>query len=132
MKIRLLKIVLIAFLSIIFSSSLAVSGDKGKEHDENRPPGWEKGEKKGWQSDKPPGLDKKDDQVKQKAKKPGKKQKKGNSKSEMESEFEKHVDDLENHKEAKGSELGKEKEKNKAKLEAEEVKGKGKSKKKKK
>ena len=84
MKIRLMKIVLISLLSLIFFSSLAspaginfssssaVSGDKGKEHDENRPPGWEKGEKKGWQSDKPPGLDKKDDQVEQKAKKPGK------------------------------------------------------------
>ena len=112
MKNRIIKIVLIAFLSIIFVSSLAVSGgnrsghynksrsgwQKKSGHYNKSHSGWYKGKNKGWQSDKPPGMDKKDDQFKQKGKKSEKKQKKAKSKSEMESEFDKHDDELGNEK----------------------------------
>ena len=64
MKTKLVKIFLITALAIIFTGSLAFSGDKVKGHDKDKPSGWEKGQKTGWQSDKPPGLDKKDDRVK--------------------------------------------------------------------
>jgi hypothetical protein len=77
---RIIKIFFIAFLSIIFANSLAIDQCKGKGHSKNKPPGWDKGEKKGWQSDIPPGLEKKDDQIKQKADIPEKKHKKDKSK----------------------------------------------------
>jgi len=99
-------------LSIIFVSSLAFSGGKksghykksrvgsykGGGHYKKSPSGWEKGEKKGWQTDKPPGMDKKDDQFKQKGNKSEKTQKNAKSKSEMEPEFKKHDDALGNEK----------------------------------
>ena len=75
MKNRIIKNFLIAFLSIIFISTLAVSDDKGEENDKKTPPGWEKGEKKGWQSDKPPGLDEKNGKAKKNTNKSEKKQK---------------------------------------------------------
>ena len=128
MKTKLIKIFFITVLSIICASSWAFSGDKGKGHDKEKPPGWEKGEKKGWQSDKPPGLEKKEDEVKQKARKSEKKHKKKKSKSETDSEIVKD-DDLENDEEAK---VRKEKKKRKAELEAEGTNAKGKSKEKKK
>ena len=63
---RLIKVLFIACLSLIFSVSSTFANDKGKGHNKNRPPGWEEGEKKGWQSDIPPRLDKKDEKQKKK------------------------------------------------------------------
>ena len=46
-------------LSLLLGSTLALAKGKGKKSSDARPPGWDKGEKKGWQSDVPPGLEKK-------------------------------------------------------------------------
>ena len=72
---KLIKVLLIACLSFVFAVSLAFAQGKGKgQNKEDRPQGWEQGEKKGWQSDVPPGLEKKgklgedeDDRLKGKA-----------------------------------------------------------------
>lgn len=44
--------------SVLLASSLALAQGKEKGHSEG-PPGWKKGEKKGWTSDVPPGIEKK-------------------------------------------------------------------------
>jgi hypothetical protein len=44
---KLIKVLFIACLSLIFAVSLAFAQGKGKGQNKNRPPGWEKGEKKG-------------------------------------------------------------------------------------
>ena len=89
MKNRIIKIVLITFLSIIFISSLAVSGggrsghykksrsgwNKGGSHYKKSRSGSYKGKKKGLNSDKPPGMHNKDDKFKQKGNKSAKKPK---------------------------------------------------------
>ena len=49
---------LVAIGFVLLASSLALA--QGKAYGRNgKPPGWGKGEKKGWQSDVPPGLEKK-------------------------------------------------------------------------
>ncbi len=48
----------VAIVSIVLSCSLVLAEGKAKERG-NKPPGWEKGEKKGWKSDVPPGIEKK-------------------------------------------------------------------------
>ncbi len=50
--------VFVAIASLFLAGSLALAQGKGKGRGGN-PPGWEKGEKKGWQSDVPPGIEKK-------------------------------------------------------------------------
>lgn len=57
----------------MFISSWSFSDDNERGHKKDKPSGWGKGEKKGWQFDKPPRLGKKEDRVKQKAKKSEKK-----------------------------------------------------------
>ena len=52
------------------AASLAFSADQGNEKNQSTPPGWEQGEKTGWQGDTPPGLT--EDEL-QKKKKAGKK-----------------------------------------------------------
>ncbi len=63
---KLIKVIFIACLSLIFAVSSTFAQGKGKNQNKNRPPGWEEGEKKGWQSDVPPGLEKKDEKQKKK------------------------------------------------------------------
>ena len=84
---KLIKILFIVCLSYIFAISSAFAQGKGKEHNKNRPPGWEEGEKKGWQSDVPPGQEKKDEKLKKKTNKSENNQgKKSKSKAEQEAE----------------------------------------------
>ena len=66
---KLIKVLLIACLSLIFAVSSAFAGGKAKGHNKNRPPGWDEGEKKGWQSDVPPGQEKKDEKLNEKSNK---------------------------------------------------------------
>jgi len=51
--------VFVTFLSLLLVSSFAFAQGKGKGRRGGKPPGWEKGEKKGWQTDVPPGIEKK-------------------------------------------------------------------------
>ena len=57
---RLFKIVFILLLPIVLMSAGAIAqdGDEGQGND--RPPGWDKGKKEGWQSDVPPGQEEKE------------------------------------------------------------------------
>ncbi len=48
-------IVLLACLFLLSATSLAVAKGKGKGNTDDRPPGWDKGKKTGWQSDAPSG-----------------------------------------------------------------------------
>ena len=68
--------IVIACLFFVGSLDFAEGKSKGPG---DRPPGWDKGEKKGWHSDEPPGLDK--EEKKEKVKK-GKKEKKKKDKGE--------------------------------------------------
>ena len=71
-------LVCLLMILLLFLSSPAVFA-KGKEKD--RPPGWDKGEKKGWTSDVPPGQEKMDQTEDEET--TGKKEKKKKSKKEQ-------------------------------------------------
>ena len=58
MKKRILYWVLMVALTLLFAGPQAMAKDKAKKGDAGTPPGWEKGEKKGWESDAPPKHDK--------------------------------------------------------------------------
>ena len=88
---RLIKVLFIACLSLIFAVSSTFAQGKGRGHNKNSPPGWEEGEKKGWQSDVPPGLEKKDE--KQKKKRNKSKNRKG---KKTKSKIEKDLDAINN------------------------------------
>jgi len=63
---RIIKILFILLLSVVFIGSLAIAQAKGKNQSGDRPAGWDKGKKKGWQSDVPPGQEEKEEKKKQK------------------------------------------------------------------
>lgn len=50
------RLFFITFLSLLLAASMTFAQGKGKGRSSS-PPGWEKGEKNGWQTDAPPGLD---------------------------------------------------------------------------
>lgn len=50
---KVIKVLFIACLSFVFAFSLSYAKEKGKGKNKNKPPGWDQGEKKGWQSDIP-------------------------------------------------------------------------------
>jgi len=50
--------VFVTIASILLAGSIVFAQDKSKRRG-NKPPGWQKGEKKGWKSDVPPGIEKK-------------------------------------------------------------------------
>lgn len=52
-----IKLSLISCFFLLLTVSFAFSQGKGREHKNNSPSGWEKGEKKGWNSDVPPGKE---------------------------------------------------------------------------
>ena len=62
---RIIKILFILLLSVVFIGSLAIAQGKGKNQNDDRPAGWDKGKKKGWQSDVPPGQEEKEEKKKQ-------------------------------------------------------------------
>ncbi len=53
--------VFVTFLSLLLVSTLAFAQGKGRGRSGGEPPGWEKGEKRGWHTDVPPGIEKKGD-----------------------------------------------------------------------
>ena len=101
---KLIKALFITCLALIFAVSSAFAQEKGKGHNKKRPPGWDEGEKKGWQSDVPPGQEKKDEKLKKKTNKSEKKQGK-----KSKSKIEQKVD--EDEAEAKGEKMKQEAEK---------------------
>ena len=52
---QILKIFAIFLLSAVFTSALTFAQSERKEQGSDHPAGWEKGNKKGWDSDVPPG-----------------------------------------------------------------------------
>ena len=50
--------VFVTIAAILLAGSMVFAHDKSKGQG-NKPPGWQKGEKKGWKSDVPPGIEKK-------------------------------------------------------------------------
>ena len=58
MKKRIFYWVLMLALTLLLAGPQAMAKDKAKKGDAGTPPGWEKGEKKGWESDVPPKHDK--------------------------------------------------------------------------
>ena len=112
MKNTITKFFGLTIMSFLMAASLAFAADQEKEKNQSTPPGWEQGEKTGWQGDTPPGLT--EDELKKK-KKAGKKSgkhkadvekeagnaqqkaglKKEKAESEMEVEKEKSLEELE-------------------------------------
>ena len=93
MNTQIVKLSIIILSSIFLLSSLTLAGGKGKNKSKTKPPGWEQGEKTGWEGkDTPPGLTEEKLEKKQKAKikddrnKPKAKNK--SEKAEPEAEFE--------------------------------------------
>ncbi len=66
--------IFIVIVCLFFVGSLDFAEGKSKGPGD-RPPGWDKGEKKGWNSDVPPGLEKKETKEKVKKEKKEKKKK---------------------------------------------------------
>lgn len=54
--------VFVTIASILLAGSMVFAQDKSNGRG-NKPPGWQKGEKKGWKSDVPPGIEKKGDSI---------------------------------------------------------------------
>ena len=61
---RIIIILFILLLSVVFIGSPAIAQGKGKSQNGDRPAGWDKGKKKGWQSDVPPGQEEKEEKKK--------------------------------------------------------------------
>ncbi len=106
MKSTSLKFVVLMILSVFMTGSLALAAEKEKGKNQSTPPGWEQGEKTGWEGDTPPGLT---EEALEKKKKAGKKSGKQKAKIKSESEKAKHEAELK--KEKGESEMETEKEK---------------------
>ena len=57
---RIIKILFFSLLAVVFIGSLAIAQGKGKGQSGDRPAGWDKGQKEGWQSDVPQGQEEKE------------------------------------------------------------------------
>jgi hypothetical protein len=67
MRVTLTKGSIIVFLSLILAFPMAFAKDKGKRQRNDRPPGWEEGEKKSWDSDAPPRQERAVDKLEKKS-----------------------------------------------------------------
>jgi hypothetical protein len=56
MKNTTAKFFVLTILSIFMAGSPALAADKDQDKNQSTPPGWEQGQKTGWQGDTPPGL----------------------------------------------------------------------------
>ena len=86
-----MKRTIIFWVSVMFLSWFLIGSPAfAQKKDKERPPGWDKGEKKGWQSDVPPGQEKKQDiseeegKIKKEKKEKKKKAKEKKAKEEIE------------------------------------------------
>jgi len=109
MNTQIAKLCIIILSCIFLIGSPALAGGKGKGKNETKPPGWEQGEKTGWDGeDKPPGLNEEKLERKQKAKIKDKrnKDKAGNKSEKVKQEVE-----LEKEKPEQEADIGAEKKK---------------------
>jgi hypothetical protein len=118
MKTQILKLPIIILSSIFLLSSPALAGGKAKGKNKTQPPGWDQGDKAGWNGeDKPPGLTDEKLEKKQKAGMKGEKakakaQKEGKKvKSEAEEEKAEQEAEIEKQKKERETEINQEKEK---------------------
>ena len=54
------KILLMMFLPLMLITAVAIAQEGDDSQNKDRPPGWDKGKKEGWQSDVPPGQEEKE------------------------------------------------------------------------
>lgn len=54
------KILFIMFLPLVLITAVAIAQEGDDSQNKDRPPGWDKGKKEGWQSDVPPGQEEKE------------------------------------------------------------------------
>jgi hypothetical protein len=87
MKSTTIKFFILTVVSIFISGSLAFAADRDNGKNQSTPPGWEQGEKTGWEGNTPPGLT--EEQL-EKKKKAGKKSGKHKAKIKSEGEKAKH------------------------------------------
>ena len=57
---RIIKVLFVSLLAVVFIGSSAIAQGKGKGQSGDRPAGWDKGQKEGWQEDVPPGQEEKE------------------------------------------------------------------------
>jgi hypothetical protein len=129
---QIIKLFVVILSSIFLLSSPALAGGKAKGKNKTQPPGWEQGEKTGWNGeDTPPGLTEEKLEKKQKAGMKGeeakaKAQKQGKKvKSEAEREKEEVEQEAEIEQQKKKQEAEMKKEKEKLKSNSNKKKGKG-------
>ena len=126
---QITKLFIIILSSIFLFSSLAVAGGQFKGKNKTQPPGWEKGEKKGWKGeDTPPGLTEEKMEKKQKSQIKGDEAK---AKAQAEGEKAKQETELQEEKTEQEAEIQKQKNKREAEIKNEQEKLKSQSKKKK-
>lgn len=126
---QILKLSILILSSIFLLGSPALAGGKGKGKSKAVPPGWEQGEKTGWDGkDTPPGLTEEKLEKKQKAKM---KDDRNKGKAKNKSEKAKNEAELEKEKAEQEAEIEEEKKKREAEIKKEKEKMKSNSKKKK-
>ena len=129
MNTQTVKGFIIILSSIFLIGSPALADGKGKGKNKTNPPGWEQGEKKGWDGkDTPPGLSEEKLEKKQKVKM---NEDGDQSKAKNKSEKVKHEAELEKEKAEQEAEIEEEKKKQEAEIKKEKKEMKSTSKKKK-
>jgi hypothetical protein len=124
-----LKYFIIILSAIFLLSSPALAGGKGRGKNKTQPPGWEQGEKTGWEGeDTPPGLNKEKLEKKQKGRM---KREETRTRSRKEVQKAKQETDLEAEKVEQEAEMQKEKKKQEAEMKKEKEQMRSTSKKKK-
>jgi hypothetical protein len=112
MKSTPIKLFILTLVSVFISGLPAFAADRDNGKNQSTPPGWEQGEKTGWEGNTPPGLS--EGQL-EKKKKAGKKSGKHKVKAKSEAEKARHEARLK--KEKAGSEMQTEKEKSMEEIE---------------
>lgn len=127
MNTQIVRLSIIILSSIFLLGSPALADGKGKGKIKTKPPGWDQGEKKGWDGEEtPPGLTEEKLEKKQKAK-----MKEERNKSKAKDKIEKAKDDAELEKAEQEAETEEQKKKREAEIKKEKEKLKSNSKKKK-
>ena len=106
MKSTPIKLFILMLVSVFMSGLLAFAADRNNGKSPSTPPGWEQGEKTGWEGSTPPGLS--EEQL-EKKKKAGKKSGKHKAKVKSEDEKARHQARLKKEKAESEIEIEKEK-----------------------
>jgi len=124
---QIIRLFVVILSAIFLLSSPAFGGGKAKGKNKTNPPGWEQGEKTGWNGeDTPPGLTEEKMEKKQKAQMKG-----DEAKAQKEGKKAKQETELQEEKAEQEAEIEKEKKKREAEMKNEQEKLKSQSKKKK-